>query len=70
MASDGCGDGASFEGFSLSLTLADEASVQKAFTALSEGGKVTMPPTKTFWSASFCMLTDRFGLGWMITVAH
>ena len=69
MASDGCGEGGNFNGFSLSLSLPTEADVDRAFAALAEGGEVTMPPPKTFWSPRFGMLTDRFGLGWMITVA-
>jgi PhnB protein len=27
-----------------------------------------MPPTKTFWSPCFGMLTDRFGVRWMVSV--
>ena len=69
MASDGCeSDGAGFNGFSLSLTMPDEAAARKAFDALSEGGRITMPIGKTFWSPCFGMVTDRFGLGWMVTV--
>lgn len=67
MASDGCDDGAKFSGFSLSLTLATSAEAERAFQALAEGGQVTMPLGKTFWSPCFGMLTDRFGMGWMIT---
>lgn len=69
MASDGCeeGDG-SFHGFSLSVTFPTEAEAQKAFAALSEKGKVTLPLGKTFWSPCFGMLEDRFGMGWMVTV--
>ena len=69
MASDGCSEGKSnFEGFSLSLTVADEAEAERVFAALGEGGQVQMPLAKTFWSPRFGMLTDRFGLGWMISV--
>ncbi len=69
MASDGCGaEDGGFNGFSLSLALPDEAAAQKVFTALSAGGKVGLPLTKTFWSPCFGMLTDKFGLGWMVTV--
>ncbi len=68
MASDGCGDGSKFAGFSLSLALPDEAAVQRAFAALSEGGEVGMPLGKTFWSPCFGMLTDKFGLGWMVSI--
>ena len=69
MASDGCEENAHFEGFSLSLALPTEAEVNRAFAALAEGGKVGMPLTKTFWSPRFGMVTDRFGIGWMVTVA-
>ena len=70
MASDGCGgpDEPKFGGFSLSHTLPDEAEAARVFAALAEGGSVTMPLGKTFWSPCFGMLTDRFGLGWMITI--
>jgi PhnB protein len=70
MASDGRCEGApSFQGFSLSLTVADEAEAERVFAALAEGGQVQMPLSKTFWSLRFGMLSDRFGVGWMISVA-
>jgi PhnB protein len=70
MASDGsCKGKPSFEGFSLSIAVPDEAEADRVFAALAEGGEVRMPMEKTFWSPKFGMLTDRFGLGWMITVA-
>jgi PhnB protein len=69
MASDGSGDEVSgFKGFSLSLAVATEAEADRAFNALADGGKVVMPLAKTFWSPRFGMVTDRFGLGWMINV--
>ena len=52
------------------LALPGEADVDRAFAALAEGGEVKMAPTKTFWSARFGMVQDRFGLGWMVTVAQ
>ena len=69
MTSDGCSEGTSFQGFSLSLSVANEAEAEHAFTALSDGGQVRMPLTKTFWSPCFGMLGDRFGVGWMVSVA-
>ncbi len=69
MASDGCGPATGFSGFSLSLSVATEAEVDRLHAALAQGGKVTMPPTQTFWSPRFGMLEDKFGVGWMITVA-
>lgn len=68
MASDGCGESKGFGGFSLSLNPPDEAEARWLFAALSEGGQVTMPLGKTFWSPCFGMLTDRFGVGWMVNV--
>jgi PhnB protein len=68
MASDGCDDKAKFGGFSLSLALPNEADARRAFAALADGGNVTMPIGKTFWSPCFGMVTDRFGLHWMVTV--
>ena len=70
MASDGCTTGQpKFEGFSLSITVPNEAEADRAFTALAEGGKVGMPLGKTFWSPRFGMVEDRFGVSWMVSVA-
>jgi len=69
MASDDCsGESSRFQGFSLALSVPTEAEADKAFNALAEGGKVKMPLTKTFWSPRFGMLTDKFGVGWMVSV--
>ncbi|HJU21797.1 MAG TPA: VOC family protein [Casimicrobiaceae bacterium] len=69
MASDGqCQGKPHFDGFSLSITAKDEAEAKRIFGALSEGGQVRMPLTKTFFSPSFGMLADRFGVGWMVIV--
>jgi PhnB protein len=71
MMSDGHSQGTPrFEGFSLSITVPDEARADKVFAALADGGQVQMPLGKTFWSPRFGMLTDRFGVGWMINVPH
>ena len=70
MASDGrCEGRPKFEGFALSLTVANESEASRAFAALSEGGQVQMPLAKTFFSPSFGMLADRFGVMWMVYVA-
>ena len=69
MASDGeCGGKASFQGFSLSLNFKDEGEAGRRFAALADGGQVQMPFSKTFFSPKFGMLTDRFGVGWMVHV--
>jgi PhnB protein len=71
MASDGrCSGKPSFHGVSLSLTVDTEAEASQSFAALADGGEVQMPLAKTFFSPSFGMVTDRFGLLWMVIVAH
>ena len=71
MASDGrCGGEPTFEGFSLSITVADEAAAERVFNALSDGGKIEMPLSSTFWTSKFGMLEDKFGVGWMVSVEH
>lgn len=65
--SDGhCTGAPKFEGFSLSLTLENEAAVDAAFNALAAGGQVRMPLEKTFFSPRFGMLTDKFGVAWIV----
>ena len=69
MASDGfCKGQTDFQGLSLSLTVANEAEADRVSAALAEGGQVQMPLGKTFWSPRFGMVSDRSGLGWMVTV--
>lgn len=71
MASDGrCEGTPGFDGFSLSITVPDDADAERVFQALSAGGKVEMPLTKTFWTSKFGMLEDKFGVGWMVSVEH
>ena len=70
MASDGrCQGQPSFQGFSLSLTVPDDAEAERLFAALADGGQVQMPLTKTFFSSRFGMVADRFGVSWMVIVA-
>ena len=67
--SDGmCNGSPSFQGFSLCVTPPDGAAAQRVFAALGDGGTVTMPLGKTFFASSFGMVTDRFGVGWMVMV--
>ena len=69
LMSDGmCTGQQAFEGFSLSFTVADEAEAQRRFNALSDGGQVRMPLGKTFFSPSFGVVADKFGVGWMVYV--
>ena len=70
MADDGPGEGAAeFKGMRLAIEAADDAEAQRVFTALGHGGNISMPLMKTFWTTSFGMLTDKFGVPWMVNVA-
>ncbi len=51
---------------SLTLDLTDGKEQERIFKALAEGGAVTMPLQKTFWGATYGMLTDRYGIHWML----
>jgi PhnB protein len=68
MASDGmCAGKPEFRGFSLALTLKDASEVDRAIKALADKGRIDMPAGKTFWAERFGMVTDRFGVQWMLT---
>jgi PhnB protein len=70
VASDGeCKGKPSFQGFSLSLNVSNEAEASRLFSTLADGGQVQMPLAKTFFSPAFGMLADRFGVSWMVHVA-
>jgi PhnB protein len=70
LASDGRGEGApQFQGFSLSLSAASAEDAERMFMALSDGGTVQMPLSKTFFSPHFGIVADRFGVPWMVYVA-
>ena len=69
MASDGHAKGKpEFKGFSLSVDAKDESEAKRIFNALGQGGQVQQPLTKTFFSPSFGMVADRFGVSWMVIV--
>ena len=69
MASDGrCVGKPSFQGFCLSISVANEAEANRVFAALADGGEVQMPLGKTFFSTRFGMVADRFGVSWMVIV--
>ncbi|MBS7544966.1 VOC family protein [Ancylobacter oerskovii] len=67
MASDGCqSEAEGIRGISLALSVNSPDEAQAKFAALSDGGQVTMPLDKTFFSPAFGTLTDRFGVSWMV----
>jgi PhnB protein len=70
LASDGrCVGQPTFKGFALSLTVKNDAEAAQRFASLADGGQVQMPLGKTFFSSSFGMVADRFGVCWMVYVA-
>ena len=71
LASDGrCQGRPKFDGFALTISAKDEAEADRMFAALGDGGQVTMPMARTFFSPRFGMLSDKFGVNWMILVAQ
>jgi PhnB protein len=71
MLSDGYNNGApKFEGFALTIATKTEAEADKLFNALADGGTVTMPQAKSFFSPRFGMLKDKFGVHWTILVGQ
>ncbi|HLP18652.1 MAG TPA: VOC family protein [Chitinophagales bacterium] len=52
--------------FSISVNASSKEEADKLFNGLAVGGQVTMPLAKTFWSEYFGMLTDKFGINWMV----
>ncbi|QDT05060.1 hypothetical protein K227x_34580 [Rubripirellula lacrimiformis] len=68
MCSDGCDDKSTFDGFRLALSLPLEDDCKRVFDSLAQDGKIDMPLSKTFWSPLYGMVTDKFGVGWMVMV--
>lgn len=57
-------------GCSVAISVADFATGQKVFDALSDGAKVDMPFGPAFWGDGFGMLTDKFGVPWMVNAGE
>ncbi len=53
--------------FSVSINTDSEEEARKLFNGLSSGGQITMPFDKTFWGSLFGMVTDKFGINWMVS---
>ena len=69
LLSDGHGsEGPQFQGFALTLSVGDPAAADKAFAALSTGGRILQPLQKTFFSERFGMTQDPFGVLWIVLV--
>jgi PhnB protein len=67
LASDGHVSGQqAFNGFGLNINVATDAEAERIFTALGVGGTVRMPMEKTFFASRFGMVSDRFGVLWLV----
>jgi PhnB protein len=53
--------------FSICLDCESQTEMEKVFSALSESGEVTTPLHDAFWGGRFGMLTDQFGISWMLS---
>lgn len=56
--------------FSMTINPESEAEAEKYFNKLAAGGTITMPLEKAFWGAYFGMLTDKFGIQWMVNYEY
>jgi PhnB protein len=54
------------QGVTVSLSIEGVADAERVFAGLAENGQVKMPIGETFWALRFGMVTDRFGIPWMI----
>lgn len=53
--------------FAISVNAGSKEEADRIFAGLSEGGRVTMPMSATFWGDYFGMWTDKFGINWMMS---
>jgi PhnB protein len=56
--------------FSISINAHSQEEAERIFNGLAAGGQITMPLNKTFWGDYFGMLTDRFGVNWMMSFSE
>jgi PhnB protein len=56
--------------FSISLDTDSRSDADSFFKKLSQGGRTTMPMSDTFWGSYFGMLTDQFGINWMVSYSE
>ena len=70
MGSDGGSDWSKYHkqgnNFSVSVSVEERGEADRLFSILSDGGQVDMPMQDTFWGEYFGMLTDKFGVKWML----
>ncbi len=68
MASDSAKASQKAAKIELSLNGSNAVMLREVYKALSEGGEATMPLAKQFWGDEFGMLTDKFGVDWMVNI--
>ena len=54
----------------MSLNIGEDETAEKVYNSLAEGGIQTMPFAEVFWGGKFGMLTDKFGVHWMVSTSH
>ena len=57
------------QGFHILVNIRDAVEAERIFNALAENGTVAMPFQKTFWAAGFGVLTDQFGVSWLVNIS-
>jgi PhnB protein len=74
MASEGAPGTSVTVGNSMSMSLfgdqSDTESLKECFAKLSEGGTVTVPLDAAPWGGFFGMLTDKFGVAWLVNIGE
>ncbi|MBA3757921.1 VOC family protein [Candidatus Saccharibacteria bacterium] len=70
MASDSQKASPSSAKVELSLSGTDDAKLRNCYNGLSSGGKVTMPLEKAPWGDTFGMLSDKYGIDWVINISE
>jgi PhnB protein len=56
------------DNFSVAIQCESPEEIDGLFAALGENGEITMPLQETFWATRFGMLTDRFGIRWLLNL--
>lgn len=71
MGSDTPSQGEFKPGTTMSVSLSgDDESLREIYAKLSESGTVTMPLEKQMWGDEFGMVTDQFGVSWMVNITQ
>jgi len=52
---------------SVSISAGSKDEADKLYNGLADGGVAFMPMNNTFWGDYFGMLTDKFGINWMVS---